>query len=969
MSKVSAAGSRGEAEVVRGNISQQLGSLLPFFALILLIGWCAVRFADYGSFGFVLDAQDVMAEEKMQGNLVWSTESGLLRKIVNGTNVQKLYWLLLGDDISNFLAISKILYINSVGTTSRVGHVLTMVILLNIINTASDVDAILGIKSSVVTSWGSLIQIGSNVRWVAIIPLLSAFLELVSINHCRDKAGLKDDLSAASGNLSFRGVFYVSSRFLASMVCTTIFVASLYSSTNLVALMGSLAFFMAVWPFLDKILNKSSCLTRPHTVMAHEGRVITLTSLACFLCVFLVRLCNRFELLHPRLETVLSASIEHFFVREIIHICIDSTRLFDQIDGTGKVGFTDDIADLKYGRGHVIGQWRQDLSRINAFMRYITHEMGSPMSSLALTLETLNDGVLRRSGSESDLSMLCGSGIFSSSSSGGSTSSGSTSSMIRSRSNASIDLMNVDLCTGTPGARCGSASPRLGLTPTSSYADLTKSGATADVLEAISVGRGSLQYMSKVMRDMRTFQETLDPFRKGLHRGARRPGARGGGASRLRESQEEARRNPHTRSHKSNNSEIDLPSVFDVDAVIVEVLRSSSVLDVIRAHGVPKVVINHDGTGRVKSSLYSFKSAVEALLLGALGASVVDSPLVIDVTLRKSLGSKSIPAHFGEVSETHPFRTTLESSHSDAAEAEIILRVTFQGDLMSPESIASLMESMPWYATCVPGGQHVQDAGDWHAERIGDLSATISRIKSLIQPLRGRLEFQSHAQPPQKKSTWANFRTAGTKFRCARDPAVQAPVAAPVTFSTHDANAVPLGHFTEPLPSDTVQNSADSRGDGPSMYTCGENAENAGFDAASQYTSKGGSSLDTHVALKLATAINKFSMTVNVLHLTRTGSLSRRRQHVLRFMDPQSFSSGGHLDNSDKETVEIFDFNRKAPSSSTSLSHLARESAAHKESSGHSRSSTPLGDPTKGASQCDASDCTSGDGDSMSSNM
>ena len=132
-------------------------------------------------------------------------------------------------------------------------------------------------------------------------------------------------------------------------------------------------------------------------------------------------------------------------------------------------------------------------------MRYITHEMGNPMSSLALTLETLHEGVLGRMGSDASdtLARL--------NSSGGliSTTTSLRDSMSGGRSSTGCSGTNTPGGYNTPGTgssivgSSGNNTPRLGMFPTLLHGPSNHAGVNYPRSWAITVGRGSLQYISK----------------------------------------------------------------------------------------------------------------------------------------------------------------------------------------------------------------------------------------------------------------------------------------------------------------------------------------------------------------------------------------------------------------------------------------------------------------------------------------
>ena len=144
MSRMSA-GSPNEDMEMRTSISTQLGSLLGVLTLILFVGWGFLRIYDYDAFGGVHSTLEVFGDPKMkEGLMMGGAQSGLLTKVFSADNIQKLHWFLFGDNVSSFLAISKIGYIALVNSSTRVGHVLALVTVLNVINIATNLDFIWG---------------------------------------------------------------------------------------------------------------------------------------------------------------------------------------------------------------------------------------------------------------------------------------------------------------------------------------------------------------------------------------------------------------------------------------------------------------------------------------------------------------------------------------------------------------------------------------------------------------------------------------------------------------------------------------------------------------------------------------------------------------------------------------------------------------------------------------------------------
>ena len=131
-----------------------------------------------------------------------------------------------------------------------------------------------------------------------------------------------------------------------------------------------------------------------------------------------------------------------------------------------------------------------------------------------------------------------------------------------------------------------------------------------------------------------------------------------------------------------------------------------------------------------------------------------------------------------------------------------------------------------------------------------------------------------------------------------------------------------------------------------------------GIGLAEMYVGKRASSLlDRQVARELAKAVNKFTMTLQVLHMTNSGAYHSSKRHLLRFVDPECIASGGAGIDEDDDMVEVFDFDGehhgegvKLSTSAIVLGQLAPSDAASRES----------------LSESISSDCTSRDDESGS---
>ena len=164
--------------------------------------------------------------------------------------------------------------------------------------------------------------------------LVVGLLDLVDINHHREDKS-SNYARTRGDNVTFIGVFYICSRLLISMAAVHIFILTTYSDKLLTILVGTVAFGVAILPFVTKLTSKKSCFSNPVSPMQHEGRSIIIVSLVCFFALYSARLISRSGLVHPYIETVVCAIMDHFLLRMIIHMCLDCTGLFEQVEFLG----------------------------------------------------------------------------------------------------------------------------------------------------------------------------------------------------------------------------------------------------------------------------------------------------------------------------------------------------------------------------------------------------------------------------------------------------------------------------------------------------------------------------------------------------------------------------------------------------------------------------------------------------------
>ena len=106
-------------------ISSQFGPLLLFATPVVTIGWVCLYFWDYSGFGSVQDTLEVFGGGQVTKSLRGGALTGFFAEVFTGDTIQKMNWFLFGDDVSSFLAISKLAYISIGNTTAGTGHLLS----------------------------------------------------------------------------------------------------------------------------------------------------------------------------------------------------------------------------------------------------------------------------------------------------------------------------------------------------------------------------------------------------------------------------------------------------------------------------------------------------------------------------------------------------------------------------------------------------------------------------------------------------------------------------------------------------------------------------------------------------------------------------------------------------------------------------------------------------------------------------
>ena len=908
----------------RANMASQLGTLLFPLIIIVTTGWFISMSLDYSSLGSLYEGQDVFQSPSItQDWLVRREGDNSFINPLNGNTLQNFNWFLFGDDVSSFLSLSKITY-HSVSQSRRgVGHILALCFVLNIFIALADIDILLNISKSVLTEWGSVLFVGSKSKWVAVVPLLSVFFDLLEINTDHQHFGYM--INTRDNQLNFFGYTYLGWRGMVSLFSCSVFVASQYNGSALSQIVGLTSFTITCYPFWTKVRNFPNAPSELGRHIQLQARSIISMCLWCFTTLYVCRMSARVSILHlhPYIETIVFSSIEHGFIRCIMNKLIDCTGFLDHVGFMEFEGVhtralcNSNVTHLRYGTGQILEQWKHDLSRTNTFLRYITHEMGSPISSLALAIETFNQTLARleAAGGVGDIN-------------GGGDATKVISNAIPHTKTEVNFADSVNDCSGSarnmhshtvdypprsspPQFETSQSQSRNRTRPRSQFfhheQDQVGSDDLTDLMEAVNTGRTSLTSISKIIGDMRSFQESLAKPRSHdtKNRLARERGKAKSPESTLTMS---------SRS-RSQSDVLDLPCIFDVDGVIFDILNSPHVLEIVRAHNIPKVTVNHHGTGAIKTSLGAFRLALESLIVASLEVSVVHLPVNINVNIRRR-HSEMLDSHFGMTktgggSNNDNTMGERDSGYSRAGnnditghgggkenedsvtEAELTITVVFHGDLYPQVRIDEIMGRLPWYATCVPGG--AAGSGELDQISVHELSGYFGRMKTWIQPMKGRVAIVSE-EKLREPSKWAtlldkhrkvpnNTNTNNTYTESTRKGAnenesrqrssfgkktiVQCPRRTS-SYETLPSLINVTSHAESSSSAEDIQNDSEL----PNNIAASASSSNPQVQSSSSSKSHFALLLERKVADELSDAINKFTMKVNVLHIATNTTTS-----------------------------------------------------------------------------------------------